>query len=147
VTAASIPARRQRQATGRSRWPLWAVGLLLAGAAAGCSTDPHRQAASSVAVSFVASLERGDGSAACELLTSEAQDSATGATDESCAQAIGSVKEQGLTVEKAEVWGDAAQVRIGTDVVFLRRISASWRVSAAGCVRQSEGPYDCKVGG
>ena len=40
-----------------------------------------------------------------------------------------------------------AQVRIGGDVIFLRRTAGSWKVSAAGCKPQSAGPYECTVGG
>jgi hypothetical protein len=45
------------------------------------------------------------------------------------------------------VWGDAAQVHIGGDVLFLRLTSGRWKVSGAGCTAQPEGPYDCQVGG
>jgi hypothetical protein len=61
--------------------------------------------------------------------------------------AITSIDEQGVTVSGVQVWGDAAQVRVGGDVVFLRRISGEWLVSAAGCQPQPKRPYDCKVAG
>jgi hypothetical protein len=57
-----------------------------------------------------------------------------------------SVDEKGTSVSSVQVWGDAAQVHVGQDVVFLRRVSGRWLVSAAGCVRQPAGPYDCDVG-
>jgi hypothetical protein len=116
-------------------------------ALAACSNTPHRNVVSGAAVAFVADLERGDGAAACAMLTSDARTAVSGATDASCAKAITSVKEQGRTVSAVQVWGDAAQVKVGGDVVFLRRMSAGWQVSAAGCQSQPSGPYECKVGG
>lgn len=115
-------------------------------AAAGCTSSPHRELVSSVARTFVTDLERGDGSGACQLLTADAQHSASGATDLPCAKAITSITEHGSAVHGVQVWGDAAQVRLGDDVVFLRRVSGAWRVSAAGCTSRPEGPYDCTVG-
>jgi hypothetical protein len=73
--------------------------------------------------------------------------SVSGATNASCASAVTGVKEQDGDVHGVQVWGDAAQVRIGGDVVFLRLVDGHWRVSAAGCTPQASGPYDCKVGG
>lgn len=97
--------------------------------------------------SFVHSLQRGDGAGACRLLTPDARQSTTGATDVSCADAVKSVHEERDVVSGVQVWGDTAQVRIGSDVMFLRHIDGAWSVSGAGCERQPEGPYDCTVGG
>jgi outer membrane murein-binding lipoprotein Lpp len=128
--------------------------MLLAAAAAaavvvlpGCSSTPHRDAVVSAARSFVASVTAGDGARACAMLTDDARSSASGATDASCADAVTGVKEHGTGVSGVQVWGDAAQVRIGGDVLFLRLVSGGWRVNAAGCTPQPQGPYDCKVGG
>lgn len=114
---------------------------------AGCAGPPHESAVSSAARAFVAELEAGDGAGACALLTDDARSSVPGATDEPCAKAIANVKEQGSGIGSVEVWGDAAQVHVGDDVLFLRLTSGSWKVSAAGCTPQPEGPYDCEVGG
>lgn len=113
----------------------------------GCAGTPHRDAVTGAAIAFVTSLERGDGDAACTLLTPDAQKSVSGATDTPCADAITSIKEQGRAVGRVQVWGDAAQVKLAGDVLFLRRLSGEWRVSAAGCTPQKGRPYDCKVGG
>jgi hypothetical protein len=112
-----------------------------------CSAGPQRVGVSSAAVSFVSALERKDGAAACRLLTSDAQQSVAGATNIACPNAILSVDEQGTMVRSVQVWGDAAQVRVGSDVLFLRRLSAGWRISAAGCKTQPKGPYQCEVTG
>lgn len=116
-------------------------------ATAGCSAGPHRDVVSGAAVSFVTALERGNGAAACGLLTPSARQSAPGATDTTCAQAVTTIDEHGATVTAVQVWGDAAQVRVGGDVVFLRRISGAWLVSAAGCEPRPKRPYDCAVRG
>jgi hypothetical protein len=116
-------------------------------AVAGCSSTPHRDAVSAAARSFVDKLRSGDGAGACDLLTKDAQSSASGATDTSCADAVTGIKERGGAITAIQVWGDAAQVQIAGDVLFLRLVSGAWRVSAAGCTPQPEGPYDCKVSG
>jgi hypothetical protein len=122
------------------------VAVLAVTALAGCSSSPRRSVVSAAATSFVRAVESGDGAAACALLTPAARQSVSGATDTLCADAITSIDERGATVTGAQVWGDAAQVRVGADVVFLRRISGAWLVSAAGCDPRPKGPYDCKVG-
>ena len=120
---------------------------MLAAALVGCSATPHESDVTGAARSFVAKLQAGDGAAACALLTDTARNSVPGATGQSCAEAITNVKEQGGAVEGVQVWGDAAQVRIGADVLFLRLSSGEWKVSAAGCKPQPKGPYECEVGG
>jgi hypothetical protein len=126
----------------------WApLGLVAALLLSGCAATPRRADVSAAAESFVAALERGDGVAACKLLSPRAAESAPGATDASCADAVKSVEENGRTADSVQVWGAAAQVRIGNDVLFLQRLSGHWLVSAAGCQRQPVGPYSCKVSG
>lgn len=119
------------------------VALLLAG----CSAGPQRSGAQAAAQSFVAALERGDGAAACRLLLPKAAQAVPGATDASCAEAIKSVSEKGTSASSVQVWGSAAQVRVGGDVLFLQRVSGRWLVEAAGCQRQPVGPYSCQVSG
>jgi hypothetical protein len=119
-----------------------ATGLLVCGCA-----SPHNDAVGAAARSFVGSLQRGDGAAACRMLTPDARQTTTGATNVSCADAVTSVHERGQAVTGVQVWGDTAQVRIGGDVLFLRRIDGRWLISAAGCRRQPTGPYDCTAGG
>jgi hypothetical protein len=115
-------------------------------AAAGCA-GPDRDPPAAAAVRFASALIRGDGAAACSMLNGKARSSVSGATDMPCAKAIVSVQEKGQHVTSTQVWGDAAQVRIGGDVMFLRLISGRWRVSAAGCEPQHGGRYECTVGG
>lgn len=127
------------------------AGLLLALIAAiatvsGCAASPDRGPVSRAAVAFVSAVASGDGASACGLLTPDAQQSVSGATDVPCSKAVVTVDEQGSNVRSVQVWGDAAQARVGQDVLFLRRINGRWLVSAAGCQRRPQGPYDCDVG-
>jgi hypothetical protein len=124
------------------------VPLVLAGAMlAGCTTGSRSDEASKIAVSFAAALERKDGAAACRLLTPGAQQAVPGATNASCSQAIVNVNAPGRRVRAVQVWGDAAQVRIGSDTIFLRQMPRGWLVSAAACKPQPKGPYQCEVSG
>ena len=123
------------------------AGAATFAALSGCTVNSHRDAVSGVARTFVARVEAGDGSGACALLTDEARSSVPGATDASCPEAITGVKEHGKRISGVQVWGDAAQVHIGDDVLFLRRMSGRWQVSAAGCTPRPAQPYDCEVAG
>jgi hypothetical protein len=118
-----------------------AVGLV------GCTAGPDRSAVSSAAVRFVRAVEGHDGASACGLLTPAARSSVSGATNAPCTKAILSIDEKGTSVAATQVWGDAAQVHVAGDVVFLRRVTGGWHVSAAGCTRRPSGPYDCDVSG
>jgi hypothetical protein len=120
--------------------------IAVAGTVAACSSGPQRGQVSGAAAEFVAALTSGDGSSACDMLTSDARQSVTGATEVPCARAVLTVDERGDAVTSVQVWGDAAQVHVGADVVFLRRISGRWLVSAAGCTPRPHRPYDCTVG-
>ncbi|MDT7576862.1 MAG: hypothetical protein QOH17_3195, partial [Pseudonocardiales bacterium] len=113
----------------------------------GCGASPHRDVVSRAAVSFVTDIEHHDDSGACRLLTDTARTSASGATNLSCDRALAFVHESGSRISGLQVWGDTAQVHVGSDVLFLRRFPDAWLVSAAGCRPQQDGPYDCLVGG
>lgn len=121
--------------------------MLCAAALSACTPSARQDSASSVAVRFAADISGRDGDKACALLTEQARESVTGATNATCAGAVLNVKERGTNVGKVEVWGDSAQVRVGSDVVFLLHLRNGWRVSAAGCTPQSSAPYKCDVDG
>jgi hypothetical protein len=126
----------------------WVVCMaLLTVFLAGCVPGGQRSAVVSVATRFVADVSRHDGSAACAILTDDAKSSASGATDTPCGQAVLNVKENGTTIRGVQVWGDTAQVKIGGDVLFLRRLKSGWRVNAAGCKPQPRAAYQCDVAG
>ncbi len=132
--------------TGRSL-PLALAVIASAGALAGCASSTERSRVQAVAVEFVNAVEDRNGSAACALLTSEAEKSASGATDVPCATAVLTLQEDGNQLHGTQVWGDAAQVKLGSDTVFLRRLPTGWLVRAAGCQPRSGVAYDCDVEG
>ena len=70
-------------------------------------------------------------------------------SDESapCADVIGELPLPGGDVTAVEVWGIDAQVRLGSDVVFLTETGDGWRVTAAACQTRGQLPYDCEVDG
>lgn len=126
---------------------VFALLLLAALGVAACGTRARGDGAATVAGRFVAAVSGHDGANACRLLTEQARESVSGDTDVSCANAVLNVQERGTALGNVEVWGDAAQVRIGTDVIFLVHLRAGWFVSAAGCTPRPGAPYKCEVDG
>jgi hypothetical protein len=120
-----------------------ALPLLLAG----CGSPPGQDEVRSTAGQWLAAAQAKDAGQLCRLLTPAAAESAaTG--DETCQQAVGDLDlPGGGTVGEVERWSDEAQVRTGSDTLFLTRLSDGWHVNAAGCQPQGDRPYDCDVAG
>jgi hypothetical protein len=122
--------------------------LLAAGALAlfvsGCSTA-ERPEVERVAAQFEDSS--GEGQTRCDLLTPQALEQLEQQLQKSCAEGIGDVPLEGGEVESVAVWGGNAQVRLSADTLFLTQTSTGWRIAAAACTPQPEGPYDCEVEG
>jgi len=131
----------------RRSLPLILAVPLIAGAAAGCTSSTQRPRVRDVAVEFVQAVQDKKGQAACMLLTDEAEESVSGATDVSCEEAVLNIEEDGTAVHSVQIWGDAAQVKLGNDTVFLRWLPAGWQVRAAGCESQPGAAYRCDVEG
>jgi hypothetical protein len=112
----------------------------------GCAST-HEADVEQVAERLHAALRAEDGAAACELLSKDAQEELQESGD-SCEVAV---LEAGLSpdgrVEKVSAYGTSAQVRYDDDVVFLADFPEGWRVIGAGCEKQADAPYDCKVQG
>jgi hypothetical protein len=117
------------------------------GALPGCAASAERQHVQAVAVEFVTAVQNKDGQAACSVLTSNAEDSVSGATDLPCSAAVLNVEEDGAQVRHVQIWGNDAQVKLGSDTVFLSRLPAGWQVRAAGCRSQPGAAYRCDVEG
>jgi hypothetical protein len=83
----------------------------------------------------------------CELLAPATRAALESGASTACPDAITDVPLPGGTVTAIAVWGDAAQVRIGRDVVFLTGTGTGWLVTAAACEPRGELPYDCEVDG
>src|ERR1700709_453328 len=89
---------------------------LLVVALTGCA-DGREAAAARVASAFAHDVSQHDGADACQLLSpSAAENLAPGG--QPCAKAVLDVSTGG-SARTASVWGDEAQVRTGTDVIFL----------------------------
>jgi hypothetical protein len=127
--------------------PLALAAMVVTGALAGCAGSTQRSEVQRVAVEFVTAIEDRDGADACALLTSEAEDSVSGATDVACETAVLNVDESGAEVRHVQVWGAAAQVKLGSDTVFLQELPDGWQVRAAGCQFQPGAAYHCDVEG
>lgn len=132
--------------TRRTRWK-GALGagmvVLLAGCGAPAGTDEVTRAATD----WLAAARASDSARLCALLTPAAVDSVvTG--DETCEQAVGDLDLPGDgPVGSVQVWSDEAQVKAGTDTLFLVRLGGGWRVDGAGCRPRPDRPYDCAVAG
>jgi hypothetical protein len=115
--------------------------------AAGCTPAAEPQARSA-AEDFQAAVNRGDAAATCGLLSEAARQNLESATVAPCAQALTRLDLPGGDVGEVAVWGDNAQARLGSGVLFLAEFGSGWRVTAAGCTFRSEKlPYDCDVEG
>jgi hypothetical protein len=118
-----------------------AAGCVLAG----CGAAGREDAAAGAAVGFASAVERGDGSAACDLLSPDAGKAAAEQTG-SCADGVVGLPTTSSPRLLAEVWGDEALVRLEADTLFLHRFDHGWRVTAAGCT-YSATSYDCDLEG
>jgi hypothetical protein len=123
------------------------VLALVAGATVlltGCSSM-QRPAVEDVATTF--ENPSGNPEVRCGLLAPATLTALEKDASSPCPEAIQSLPLQGGAVTSAEVWGRAAQVRIGGDTVFLAETRGGWRVTAAACEARGQAPYDCEVEG
>ena len=129
----------------RARVPA-AVGVAVA-LCGGCGVTPGTDAVTRTAEAWLAAARAKDTAALCRLVTpAAAQAAETG--DDTCGQALGDLDFPGAgPVGAIQVWSDRAQVKAGTDTLFLTRVDGGWRVSGAGCTAEADGPYDCDLGG
>jgi len=128
------------------RTSIIAASLVASALLSGCSSG-NDDAATRTAERLHASLQAEDGSAACDLLSDDAQEQLAESGD-SCESAVmdAGIPDTGRVVA-VKVYGTAAQVRYDEDVVFLGEFSDGWKVTAAGCSPQADAPYDCQVQG
>jgi hypothetical protein len=127
-----------------------AVLLALAVAALpGCAAAGGRgRAAADVATRLLTAVQGKDGAAACALLAPDTASEVEQSGGKPCPEAILDEDLPGPSaVTGTAVYGQWAQVRIGTDTVFLGAFRGGWRVVAAGCKSRGDRPYDCEVQG
>lgn len=112
-----------------------AAVAMLAGCAAAERPDVER-----VATDFAS----GDPTVRCDLLAPAAL--AALELDGPCTAEVTAAPPGGQVLQ-TEVWGDAAQVRMSGDTLFLTHTGAGWKVAAAGCTPNGDLPYECRVEG
>jgi hypothetical protein len=129
---------------GRSRR---VAGALLAAALAlltGCASA-QEPAVEQVATRFVdpgtAPEDR------CALLVPSTAAALAEEESAGCAAAMGEVPAGTGPVESVAVWGGEAQARLAGDTLFLTETPDGWRVTAADCRADGDGPYRCQVEG
>ena len=115
-----------------------ALALLASGCASVEQPEVER-----VATSFEDSS--GDPQGRCDLLMPDTAEQLEEQLGKSCSEGIGDVPLQGGDVVEVQVWGGDALVRLAGDTLFLSKAPTGWRVAAAVCTPQAEGPYDCEV--
>jgi len=125
------------------------AAALLAATVAGCGAPAEGAEASRVADAFTRA-EATDPAAACAQLAPETVKTLEKDAP-SCQQGL---KDAGLPPagerRGVEVAGHSAQVRYAADTLFLALFDDGWKVTAAGCQRESSDPsqpYDCDVEG
>jgi len=123
-----------------------ACGLVMLCGAVACGTDQRASEVSATAEEFLTAIARGDAAAACATLAPDTAEELVGSQGEPCAESLGSQELPSGAVSEVAVWGDRAQVRTETDVLFLVELEDGWKVVAAGCRPQGERPYSCEVG-
>lgn len=132
--------RRQLE---RAAWPI-AVLLCVSGCAGQGNAENTNAAVA--ATTFLRAV--GDDSrAACALLapqTLQDLEEASGPCPQSLPAQVPGAEAASPSVQ---VYGKDAIVTVGQDTVFLARFATGWRVTAAGCTRHPDLPYDCKVKG
>lgn len=124
------------------RGPVVVMAALLL---AGCSSDVAAQSAAEAAQAF---LRAGPGQA-CARLAPDTAEAVAKQADGDCGQALADLDlPDASEVQRVEVAGESAQVRLDGQVVFLARFADGWKVTAAGCVREDPDPavpYECQV--
>jgi hypothetical protein len=127
-----------------ARWS----GALVILALTACSGQGNAEAENvrSAANRFAATVDTDTG-AACGLLAPGTLE--TFETEEGpCAQELSTAaKDTGGSVESVEVYGKDAVAYLSGDTLFLARFPQGWRVTAAGCTKKANRPYDCAVRG
>jgi hypothetical protein len=123
------------------------TGLVLGLVLAGCG-DTEDSAVENVAGDLLEATSRGDGQAACEMLSPHTRDELEQSSGKPCERAI--LEEsigRGGAVRDAQVFETMAEVKYDDEIVFLSRFDSGWLVVATACTPRPDGPYDCSVSG
>ena len=134
----------------RARMSLTAL-VVFAVASAGCGTGRDERSIGAVTDRFYEALRAHAGTRACNQLSKGASDALESASGQACEQAITDLTLPGVGAARSAVYEDSGRVEVAGasrgETVFLDRTSRGWRISAAGCRPQGDGPYDCELEG
>jgi hypothetical protein len=123
-------------------------GCLLMALGGCATTSPDAHAAEEVAAGFHRALDSGDASVACRLLAPRTVSEVEERSSSACDKALGSMDLPAAgDVVAGGAYGLSAQVILRGDTVFLSLTPSGWLVTAAGCTRVPDEPYDCTVKG
>jgi hypothetical protein len=130
-------------------WNAWRAAALIAATlglagTTGCGASAEEANVRRATTAFFADVSAHQDRRACADLAPQAAQGLT-TSDSGCAEEIGKLKLTGGTIRAVRVWGERAQVLLSDDTVFLARVRQGWKVTAAGCRKQTKGPYDCDV--
>jgi hypothetical protein len=111
----------------------------------GCSSI-HQPEIERVATAFEDQSQ--DPERRCDLLVPETLAELEESQAAPCSEVIEELSLEGGEVRSVEIWGGEAQVRLGSDTVFLTETNSGWRIVAAACRPQGgNAPYECEVEG
>ncbi len=96
---------------------------------------------------FQRALRSDDLVGGCRLLSDEARNSLESASTRSCPVALAALELPTGEIRSIEVWGGNGQIQLQSGTVFLAQFDTGWRITAAGCERRPDLPYDCDVKG
>jgi len=130
--------------TEQVRWlsPALPVALLLT-----ACVPSEQPAALSAGNSFQAALRDRNSQAACNLLSTRTLQALESTSRQPCGAALAALALPTDPADSIEVWGDNAQLRAPSGVVFLAKFRTGWKVTAAGCRPRPDLPYDCDLEG
>ena len=117
-------------------------------ATSACSS-PQEGEVERVAGSFYAAVDRGDGAAACALLSPTTRQELEDSTRKPCDEAVlDEVRPPGTDVTDVGAYGTTAHVQFAADTLFLTRFRGDWLVLAAACQQPAGADtYECGIKG
>jgi hypothetical protein len=127
----------------------FAVALVVAAMAGGCTRGGDRDAVQAVTDRFYAALEAGDGETACAQLSTDSRTELESQEQEACAEAVGSLEVEGGDLTRIQVYVTNAKADLASgESAFLSHTEDGWRLSAVGCQpvgKPADRPYDCEL--
>ena len=129
------------------RPPAWTLVAALVLLLAACGTGPSQDESERVVDRFQAAIGGADGEAACAQLTEHLRSALETEEGKPCRTAIVGLGLNGLgRADRTRVYLTSALVNVaGSGDAFLDQTPEGWRISAAGCVRESGQEYECRL--